>query len=329
MGWQGEQCERLHELGGEAGTAFLNASGRSPCPRRGPGRTVRHGHDRQGVRRWPCKGCGRTFTPATKTIFEDRKPPVQGWVEFPPALMPCESLTGIARRDRRSPTIPSCQLAELFLVLGGIRDAVVLTDGAQIDEMMCAVPVADRDPRLAGGRAGGLSKDDTRIAAACGGRGGGCSTFHALGQGKPGAGRARAACCPNLERGLAPVHDRENAHDAVVRGLGLVNEAYDARMTKEPPDDRNPLWKASRPCFPSRLLLDVHTGFDRSDLSGRLDLFPVMMNPPNDKLERAAMAPDGAMAFPNTLGYRDFHRQTPSSEYQQATESSTHCKRGS
>ena len=107
MGWQREQYERLHELGGGLDAAFLNAYERESCAWCDSDHIVMFGSDRRGVRRWRCGTCGRTFTPATGTIFEDRKLPVVAWVEFLLGIMSYESLAGIARRDRRSPTTPS------------------------------------------------------------------------------------------------------------------------------------------------------------------------------------------------------------------------------
>jgi hypothetical protein len=142
----------------------------------------------------------------------------------------------------------------------------------------------------------------------------GSAVFRVLGLGKPSAERAKAAYCPHLSGGIVLVHDRENSHNAVVRELGLVSEAYDSREIKRLPDEENPLWKVNRLCFLLRLFLDGHTGFDRASFSGWLDLFSVMMNPPEDRLEKVALVLDRAMASQKTLRYRDFYRQTPSSD---------------
>lgn len=314
MGWQREQYERLHEVGGALDAAFFNAFERDSCPWCRSDRISMHGHDRRGVRRWRCAACGRTFTPATGTIFEERKLPAVAWAEFLLGIMSYESLAGIARRDRRSPTTPPYQLAKLFMVLDGIQDGVVLTGRVQIDEMMYPVPAADRDPALAGRRAGGYSRNSTCMAIACEEREGGRSAFGVVGLGKPSGARAEAAYGPHLADGLELVHDKENSHNAVVRNHHLASETHDSRVVKLLPDRESPLWKANRLCFLLRLFLDGHSGFDRSNLGDWLDLFSVMMNPPEDRLEKAAMVLDRAMASPKTLRYRDFYKQNPSYE---------------
>lgn len=313
MGWQREQYGWLHRPGGGPDAAFFNAYERGSCPRCGSERIAMFGHDRRGVRRWRCAECRRTFTPATGTIFEDRKLPVSAWVEFLLGIMSFESLAGIARRDRRSPTTPPYQLAKLFLVLDGVQDGVVLSGRVQADEMMYPVPAAEAVRTPSGRRqGGGYSRNNTCIAIACEERGGGSSVFRALGRGKPSGGRAVAAYCPHLGEGLTLVHDMENAHNAVVRERRLVSEAHDSRALRGLPDAENPLWKVNRLCFLLRLFLDGHSGFDRSNIDGWLNLFSVMMNPPEDRLEKAAMVLDRAMASPATLRYRDFYGQDPS-----------------
>ena len=310
---QRDAYERNHTPGPHD-AAFFNGYARDRCPLCQSAMVSKSGFDARGVQRYGCLSCGHRFSPLTGTVFEDHRISVEGWFEFLLGIMSYESLAGIARRDRRSPTTPPYQLAKVFMVLDGIQDGVVLTGRVQADEMMYKVPAADRDPALAGRSAGGYSRDNTCIAIACEERDGGSSVFRVLGRGKPSGERAKAAYCPHLARGLELVHDKENSHNAVVRELGLVSEAHDSREVKRLPDDENPLWKVNRLCFLLRLFLDGHSGFDRTNFGGWLDLFSVMVNPPEDRLKKVAMVLDRAMSFPNTLRYRDFYNQKGSSE---------------
>lgn len=312
--WQRDEFERLHDPSRWDEAGFLNAYGREACAWCGSPEIVRFGHADNGVRRWLCNGCGRTFTPATGTVFGDRKLPVTEWAPFLYELFSYESLAGISRVNRRSPSTVAYWMGKLFLVLGGIQDGVVLSGRVQADEMMYPVPAAEAEMG-ARGRKPGFSRNQTCVAIACeeGARGPLRSVFVRLGQGKPSGARAKAAYCPHVEAGSTLVHDKENSHNAVVRELSLVSEAYDSRVIKRLPDDENPLSQVNRLCFLLRLFLDGHTGFDRSNFDGWLDVFSVMMNPPEDRLAKVAMVLDRAMLFPNTLSYRGFYKQTPSS----------------
>ena len=315
--WEREQYWLMHESHAVLDNRFFNSYDRDSCPRCGSERIIRYGTDRTGLRRWHCNECTRTFTPTTATIFEDHKLPVCAWAELLLGVMSFESLEGIIRRDRRSPTTPPYQLEKVFMVLEGIQDDVVLSGRVQIDEMYYSVPDAEAEMG-AHGKKPGFSRNQTCIAIATeepeGLRGSGRSVFRVLGRGKPSGQRAMNAYGSHIEPGSTLVHDMEKAHGILVRELKLGSEAHNSKVLKSLPDDQNPLWKVNRLCFLLRLFLDSHSGFDRRNFDGWLDLFSVMMNPPDDRLEKAAMVLDRAMASPKTLRYRKFYKQKPSSQ---------------
>lgn len=70
----------------------------------------------------------------------------------------------------------------------------------------------------------------------------------------------------------------------------------------------------NRACFLLKSFLRSHSGFSRDDLDGYLDLFHVIMNDPQDRLEKAAMVLDRAMRCPKTIRFRDFYNVRSSSE---------------
>ena len=105
------------------------------------------------------------------------------------------------------------------------------------------------------------------------------------------------------------IHDKEKAHNLLVRRLGLDSETYDSREIKDLPDKDNPLREVNRLCFLLKAFLDRHNGFDRESLPDWLNLFYVIMNPPNNKLEKAALVLDRAMTCPKTLRYRDYYQR--------------------
>ena len=84
------------------------------------------------------------------------------------------------------------------------------------------------------------------------------------------------------------------------------------RTIKQLPDKDNPLRDVNRLCYQLELFLNSHSGFDRDDLDGYLNLFHVMMNDPPDKMEKAAMVLDRAMHNLKTLTFRQFYGINPS-----------------
>ena len=120
------------------------------------------------------------------------------------------------------------------------------------------------------------------------------------GLGKTSGARTVAAFGGCVTLGSTLVHDMENGHNRLVRELGQRSERHNSKLI-------------NRLCCLLRLFLDSHSGFDRTMLDGYLDLFWVMMNPPADKMEKAAFVLDRAMRNPKELRCRDFYEKKPSS----------------
>jgi len=291
-------------LDGEA--EFFNGYPRDACPRCGSASIVRVGRDSSGVQRWRCRSCRRSFTPMTGTIFEGHKLPVADWTEFLLEVFSYESMQGMTRSNRRSSTTIPYWFAKLFAVLEGVQDGTVLRGRVQIDETLYPLALADQ-PRMPDGSRmpGGYSRSRLCIGIGCDGAG--SSVYRCEGAGKTSGAKTMRAFGSSIERGSVLVHDSENGHNGLVRELGLVDERYDSKLIKGLPDGENPLRDVNRLCYLLKLFLDSHSGFDRSDVGGYLDVFWVMMNPPADKMEKAAFVLDRAMSVPISLSFRDFY----------------------
>lgn len=291
-------------LEGEAD--FFNSYERDSCPRCGSPNIVRKGHDKNGLRRWRCNGCGTIFNPATGTIFQGRKLPVADWTEFLIEAFGYESISGMTRANRRSVTTLPYWMAKLFAVLEGIQDDVTLSGVVQIDEKYYPLAAKERILRPDGKKPRGLSRNQICIAMGCDSSG--ASYCGRMGLGKPSKKRAWDAYGLHIGRGSKLVHDMEGSHDILVEKLGLESERHNSRLLKQLPDKENPLRDVNRLCYQLELFLNSHSGFNRDSLDGYLNLFHVMMNDPPDKMEKAAMVLDRAMRCPKTLAFRDFYK---------------------
>lgn len=302
-------------LEGEAD--FFNAYVRESCPRCKSSEIEGNGKDPNGIRRWLCKSCNRSFNVTTGTIFESHRIPVADWTEFLLEAFSYESLKGMARSNRRSKTTPPYWLAKLFAVLSGIQDGVVLSGNVQIDEKYYPLSDAEQRRKPDGTKYRGLSRNQICIAVGCDDSG--RSFFSRLGLGKPSEARTRAAYASHIREGSHLVHDMERSHRVLVSELSLTDEAHNSKLIKSLPDKENPLADVNELCFLLELFLNSHSGFDRSRLEGYLDLFYVMMNDPEEKMEKAALVLDRAMRFPYTLRYREYYRKKPSSTRRQGS----------
>ena len=68
------------------------------CPRCGCPDFVKKGHGRKGEQRWLCRGCGRTFGPATRGLLAKSKLDAAAWREFARCMVDCVPLRDCAQR---------------------------------------------------------------------------------------------------------------------------------------------------------------------------------------------------------------------------------------
>ncbi|MEG1907613.1 MAG: hypothetical protein RR178_09120 [Gordonibacter sp.] len=215
-----------------------------------------------------------------------------------------ESLASMTRENRRSDTTPPYWMAKLFAVLEGIQDATVLSATVQIDETYYPIPNAEA-LRVNGKLLRGLSRNKICIGIGCDESG--RSIFFREGFGKTSSAETIGAFAAHIQPGSLLEHDMEKAHRALVEELKLRDEKYNSRLISKLPDKDNPMHQVNRLCFLLKLFLDSHSGFDRDDLDGYLDLFSVVMNPPAEKMEKVALVLERAMGNPSTLRFRDFY----------------------
>jgi hypothetical protein len=158
----------------------------------------------------------------------------------------------------------------------------------------------------------GLSRN--KICIAVGSDDSGHSYFARAGYGKPSVQMVMKAYPAHIEPGSLLVHDMEKAHRRLVKELGLKEEVYNSKLISKLDDDDNPLGDVNRLCYLVKRFLGSHSGFDRDNLDGWLNLFSVIMNPPVDKMEKAVLVLNRAMSNPKTLRFRDFYNVKPSSD---------------
>jgi hypothetical protein len=241
----------------------------------------------------------------TGTIFENHKLPVSDWVEFLLQTFSFESMNSMTRENRMSSTTVPFWMAKLFAILEGIQDTTILADEVQIDEKYYPRSASESVIKPDGTKPRGFSRNHICIAIGCDSNG--RSLFIHEGFGKPSDARAWTAYGRHIAPGSLLVHDMERTHHVLVDRLDLRSDSHNSRLLKGIPDSENPLRYVNRLCFLIELFLNSHSGFDRSNIQGYLDLFSVMMNPPENKMEEAAIVLDRAMRYPKQLSYREFY----------------------
>lgn len=290
---------------------FLNSYPRSECPRCG-GPASKNGREASGLQRYRCASCGRTFTPATGTIFEGRKLPVPAWSDFLVQTFSYASVSLMTREDRRSDTTLPYWMAKLFSVLEGVQDETVLSGRVWIDETYVPEVAGKLWRRPDGKLPRGISRNQLCIGVGVDDSGRSVCIYE--GKGTATTAKTWEAFGSRIAPGSTLVHDMETAHNKLVKELRLKSEAHNGKALMGVPDKLNPMDPVNRVCFLLKTFLRSHSGFDRDDLQGYLDLFHIIVNEPDDKLEKAALVLDRAMRYPVSLRFREFYNVKPRSD---------------
>ena len=290
---------------------FFNGYPRESCPSCG-GNLTKAGFTASGIQRYRCRACSAVSTAVTGTIFDNRKLPLSAWADFVLQALSYESISAMTREDRRADTTTPYWMAKLFSVLAGIQDDCVLSGTVWIDETYWPVAAKDAVRRADGELPRGLSRN--QICIGVGVDDSGLIYLRREGLGKTSKTKTWDAFGGHIAKGSRLVHDMEGAHDVLVSRLELRSERHNSKLLKGLPDKDNPLEPVNRICYLLKCFLGAHSGFDRDDLQGYLDLFSVAVNEPSNKLEKVAMVLDRAMRCPKTLRFREYYNVNPRSE---------------
>lgn len=294
--------ERHGKLSSSMEKELFNSVTISQCRHCGSDRIVRNGKTSNGISRYICRCCGKTFTPMTGTLFQDHRIPVDEWIDFCLQLFSDQSFLSISSSNRNSYSTTRYWVAKLALGLCGYDDHIVLEGDVYIDETYYSVIMRDRSTDESGRYKRGLSRDKHCIAIACDDR----RTYCVLaGMGKPSQKRINEALKDHIAPGSRIIHDGEKAHAMLIRNLGCDDEVHPTAETKGLSDADNPLDPINRKCAALKRFIRAHSGFNRSYFDQMLRLFSFIVNPPGNPYEKMEIAINRILEIPNSLKFRD------------------------
>lgn len=283
----------------EAG--LLNSYKPQKCPYCGHEEYTGYGRTKNGVKRYCCKSCHRTFTIITGTIFQDHKIPISEWIDFCLCLFRFQSFTSISKTNRNAYSTVKYWLSKLFLVLSDYQKDIVLEGTVYIDETFYKVRTQDIEHKDDGTQYRGLSRNQICIGIGTDGK---RTIAFTEGYGKVSGKRTLSTFKDHIREGSKLIHDEERGHRLLVDELALKSETYNARLLKGVPDRENPLLPINRKCFFLKKFLNSHSGFDREELQDYLNLFAFIMNEGN-QYERVEKILEWSLHCSKTLNYRD------------------------
>jgi len=291
-----------HRMVSESGEAdMINSYTPAKCPFCSSEKFKKSGHTSGGIQRYRC-GCGKTFLPTTGTIFDGHRISISEWMEYCLNLFRHVSIAADSWNNKNAFTTSRYWLQKLFLTLENIQDSIVLTDCVWLDETFYTVRSEDIVCKGNGTKLRGLSQNQICIGVATDKK---HTLFLVEGMGKPSQKKTVETFKNHIAPGSTLIHDKETAHKKLVSDLSLTSVAYASSDLRGLPDKDNPMNPVNQVHNILKKFLNAHSGFDRVNLQGFLNLFAFVSNPPVDLLEKVELVVKMGFQNPKLLRYRE------------------------
>jgi len=288
----------------ESGEAnMINSYVPAKCPYCDSLEFKKNGCTKSEVQRYLCI-CGRTFLPTTGTIFDEHRISISEWMEYCLNLFRHASISMDSWNNKNAFTTSRYWLQKLFLTLENVQSDIVLSEYVWLDETFYTVRTEDIMRTATGDKLRGVSRNQICIGVATDKLN---TVFFVEGTGKPTQKKTLELFRNHIKLGATLIHDKESAHNKLVKELSLKSMAYDSRNLKGLSDNDNPMNPVNRVHAILTKFLNSHSGFKRRDLQGYLNLFALVSNPPYDLLEKVEIVIKLAFQNPKLLRYRDFY----------------------
>ena len=196
-------------------------------------------------------------------------------------------------------------LQKVFLTLQGSQNGIVLSGDVWLDETYYSVISRDVVRHEDGKKLRGISRNQICIGVATDKK---YSIFLVEGYGRPSQKKTFETFHNHIAPGSMLIHDKEQTHAKLIKGLDLKSTVYASDDLKGLSDKENPLEPVNRQHALVKHFLNAHGGFLRENLQGYLDLFSFVTNPPYDLAEKVDYLLNMVFQYPKSLRYRDFYQ---------------------
>ena len=289
--------------------ALINSYPPSVCPFCGEQQFKKNGLNSNGIQKYYCSSCRRTFLPTTGTIFGDHKIPITEWIEYWRNLFQYLSLTADSWNNKNAFTTSKYWFKKTCILLEHVQDNIVLTGTIYYDETLIAVRNDQIILLESGKRPRGHSKNQMTIGVAMDDK---YTVVKYLCNGEPTQKMINDTFESHITPGSTLITDMHRGHRKLVKKLWLKNIEYDAKKLKGVPDKDNPLDPINQKHNMLQKFLKAHSGFNRDELNDYLNLFAFITNPPYDNLEKIDFLLNLAFQSAVSLKYRDYFRKKSS-----------------
>ena len=194
------------------------------CPRCGSEEQISYGHTPEGLPRYQCRKCGKTYTQLSNTIFHSTNKDFDIWVKYLTLMtfnVPLEMTEEIC--DISHPTAMLWR-QKVFSAVDGYQNHLYLRDTVWIDETYLFDSSLLHEDGFKQKR--GLSGNQICIVVAIDVHKNCLAVI--CGHGKPSGKRIYEALKDHIIEGSTVFHDGERAHNPLIRKLKLDSQVYKA-----------------------------------------------------------------------------------------------------
>ena len=288
---------------------FINSIKPECCPYCNNDKYVIFGHRSNGLIRYKCKKCERTFNPLTGTLFDSHKIAISEWIEYLYHLLSYESVMISTYSNRNDKNTGYYWLNKIFISLDGIQENVILKDKIYLDETY--LPVMPKDVVYKDGKKlRGISRNKICIMTAIDIYGD--ILIKSNGKGKPSKLRILEAFHGHILEESILVHDGENSHKGLIEKYHLKEEIHPTKETKGLKDENNPMDQINAVHRRLKAFMRNHGSYDRNNIQSWMNLvYFVLINQGDKKPEETILLLlKRVLSVSKMLRFRDFKKKS-------------------
>jgi transposase-like protein len=295
------ECARFHESRSQDAGLIAEARPEPACPICGKsGQAIRWGKAKSGLPRYRCKRCGRTFTPASGGLIDQRKLPTKTVVKFMVNILTGTSVSEASKAAKISMTTALCWMGKVFAALASWQSSIVLSGGVYVDEKYFTVAHSEVELRPDGGRCRGLSRNQWCVAVALGP--GKKAMAMVEGKGKSSSAKVLDAFRNHIKPGSALIHDLDFSHKKLIAELSLADEGEKAIYKFNCQSGLDPM---NAYCSNMEDFVRLHRGMNKHRLQDWTNLFSFKFGCPGNALQKAEKLLDLLLKCKEIVRYRD------------------------
>lgn len=299
-----EWYEAKHRSSSAPEVNFINSIQILYCPHCGSKKIVKNGlRKNDGIQKYLCKDCKKSFNPLTNTIFDSRKIPISEWFEYLLHLFEYHSISSSAYDNRNANSTGKYWLIKVFDVLKNIQDEVVLSGRIYIDETYFSKKKSEETVKD-GKRLRGISSNKIGVATAIT-EDLKSSVLIVTNTSKPSNKSTIESYRTHIQEGSTIIHDGERSHKILIDTLHLKSEEHPSEETKGLPDKDNPMNPINTYHSLLKRFMKAHNGYNRSNLQDWMNLFWFITNGPKDRYDKVLLFLEMAISSPKRVKYRD------------------------